>query len=1015
MDNGKNEIISAKDNIFQKFAKQVSDLIDTAKAKIVKRIIVNFHSEYSAINMAKSIKNDDIKLQVIPLFEDDYNKVNVATTLNTNESKLKSINLINEYEAKEDVLSSINSDLKKLELLSSGDEKIVDIVAKQLNVFKDLTNYKGKIELLKDTMATFEQANNFNVEDILKKLQEQVQIVDEAKKLPNDNEKIEALAKIENDFLKSEVIKTIEDDGNKIKALALIKSELSRANIVSSLADDDKKIELLSSFQSDKNKSTIIDSLSNDDKKLEVISSINGEFQKALIISKLKDESKKLEALSLLKDDVLKEYAIATLTDEGKIKSLQLLKDDNSIRTVILSITDEDMQIDIALKTLNYEDLKYYMEEGGSTELSQNKKFAEVQNLLKYIDKTKKSRNDDEKLEGVKTLNNEHLKLEIINTINDDAKKAQAIYSISDEKLKIEAITTLKDDNIKLDCIRRLSHDSIIYYRRTQDIDFVKCNIDFFVENEGFKGQVSTQVLQELYEKNNSVIQTIDFRMLQPKYIELLGENKINLISCYPKIQEQFLALGEKESSLFSKCIEEYTERMQTDEWTVLAYELLENLSNGEYKELLNNIDSSQALSQEDLHTLTQVLQNTNWCKISNLDQVRNFEEIRKSKSIEIMEDSNATIEQKQNAVVQKIFGHDLKFANNIIEKFGEDIENIPDGDMKDYVRCLKLLNTIEDETILSEIFNSCEFVQTDKITIERGLKNEYGKLFNEGLYKPETMQLVDKAKNIYEAGTNFKMLVTSVGAYVEHGIDDYKKDWNRPAISSQYFCTSYIRNDMIGTAPINSICYGFSSMKDDALMLSGNNDIYSGTITFKPHAARQEKYYTPDQQINKTDNYNEMCFRRIQNGEKKQPDYIVVFRKNGKISNMKQAEKASKQWGNMPIVIVDIDKCLEAERQKLNNLMQKYKQKPTPALTKMINQKVRNNRVTDYKFAVDINDELEKMNDEYNRFEKQKEESAQNTQEIEMKREGDSSKESKMQILYRTVKQSVEEDKDER
>ena len=161
MDNGKNEIISVKDNIFQRFAKQVSDLIDTAKAKIVKRIIVNFHSEYSAINMTKSIKNDDIKLQVISLFEDDYNKVNVATTLNTNESKLKSINLINEYEAKEDVLSSINSDLKKLELLSSGDEKIVDIVAKQLNVFKDLTNYKGKIELLKDTMATLEQANNF--------------------------------------------------------------------------------------------------------------------------------------------------------------------------------------------------------------------------------------------------------------------------------------------------------------------------------------------------------------------------------------------------------------------------------------------------------------------------------------------------------------------------------------------------------------------------------------------------------------------------------------------------------------------------------------------------------------------------------------------------------------------------------------------------------------------------------------------------------------------------------------
>ena len=69
---------------------------------------------------------------------------------------------------------------------------------------------------------------------------------------------------------------------------------------------------------------------------------------------------------------------------------------------------------------------------------------------------------------------------------------------------------------------------------------------------------------------------------------------------------------------------------------------------------------------------------------------------------------------------------------------------------------------------------------------------------------------------------TDFKIIMTSVGAYYDQTKrrTNYREDWNRADIECQHVCTSYIRNDMIGTAPINNICYGFSEMAEGSLIM---------------------------------------------------------------------------------------------------------------------------------------------------------------------------------------------------
>ena len=187
----------------------------------------------------------------------------------------------------------------------------------------------------------------------------------------------------------------------------------------------------------------------------------------------------------------------------------------------------------------------------------------------------------------------------------------------------------------------------------------------------------------------------------------------------------------------------------------------------------------------------------------------------------------------------------------------------------------------------------------------------------------------------------------------------NYKDNWNRPKLSTPHFCCSYIRNDMMGTAPIGSICYGFNSMQDDSLVCSGSHDIYSNSDAITTEASREEYYLSHDTQIDRTVRYNEMDFRRTQHGDKVGPDYVIVFKENGEIQHLDMAKKAQEDWGGIPIVVIDKQACLDAEKEKVEQLKEQFNQATSEQekqdIAIEIVQKVRNNKQTLYEFANDI------------------------------------------------------------
>ena len=437
-----------------------------------------------------------------------------------------------------------------------------------------------------------------------------------------------------------------------------------------------------------------------------------------------------------------------------------------------------------------------------------------------------------------------------------------------------------KPEEKRIEFLKISDKESIRLYRQQYaSSKFIKKYIDEFIKLE--ENNIDKDILLKMSEKNEDVLKT-DFKILAKKYIDLLGIDIVNQIACYQDIINNFVSLNDNELKLLSKLLNLYISKTKNYEWTNLANILIDNLES--YEELIENLNKMEYIN---IGRLIPILIHKNTFNIRSIEDIENFQKIKRKKCEELINSQN--IKEKQESILLKIYGQNIQEAEKFVRKFGEDIDKIQDEE------------------------------------------------------------------NLYSAGTNFKMIITSVAPFVYNEIENYKKDWNRPSIGSQHFCASYIRNDMLGHAIIPHVCYGFEQMSLDSLVLSGTNDIFLSGFSFETTSKREEKYLAPDSQIQQTQRYNEMDFKRIQSGNKKQPDYIVVFKKNGKIKNMRKAKKASYDFENLPIVVIDVDECLRTEKEKIKKLYEEYKKTGSEEIKLELSEKIRNNRVTDPEFYKDI------------------------------------------------------------
>jgi len=483
---------------------------------------------------------------------------------------------------------------------------------------------------------------------------------------------------------------------------------------------------------------------------------------------------------------------------------------------------------------------------------------------------------------------------------------------------------------------------------------FVKENIKEIVKLEFDENDINKKLeLITKIEENvgDNIYLNMDFNILSTQYIDAIGIDGIISIALNTEKQNKLLSLDKTKLEILGRCLNNNSFKNEPDTYKMILDKMLENIATDNFNNLFSDIDDIAELTDIDIQTFQQIIQNKNRFEINSLNELRDYGNAKKRKCDEWINSDN--IEEKRLAVFEKIFGQDWCLL------FYYDIEKIQDENIKKYLKCIKEISKINIPQILDKIYNECsEQMEVDKFAIEKEIKSEYGKLYNEGLFIVDNAQRleIDGNNNVFEAGTDFAMIIHSrIGIRNSGGSKNYYDDWYRNKNSqgfADYFCASYIRNDMITGAGIeDNVVYGFSSLSPRSFCGSSQADL--GTTLNSIESCSSPEYI-----INNTGNagrgvimaspYNEIDYKYFSDGKRQQPSYIVVFRINGELTNWKKAINAQQDWkGKLPIVIVDVNKCIESEKQKVEEMKKEYEKTKSPILARQIYNKIRNNQHT--------------------------------------------------------------------
>lgn len=743
-------------------------------------------------------------------------------------------------------------------------------------------------------------------------------------------------------------LRTIKDDNYLYNFIKSYNSKISsdyKAEIITSLENDDLKIQFIEEYIDEpENLAIIIKSIKNDRLKLNL-------YNKYKDI--LEEDLKYISLLSTFQNDSLKIQCIKEHPD---------LKLNKSYDKLIISLQNEES----LYKLWNIVPLR-----------------AKI--ILIYKMK------EEQKVNFLNILNNE---ISLNSYSKSDIENITDIIINLSPQNKKYIINNCHNINFKLSPILRsqLDYEDILFLLkkrgnkitskmiRTEKLlpsELILNNIDLFLDKEEISNKTQIKdIIYQLYQTNNDIVYTILWPLLTPKYIETLGLNKLNVLCSFRELEDALLKFDEKQYETFYRCLNNYTSKNTYTDWNYAAYQMIKaiHFAKMDDRDITHLITD---FNQINIDTLTKILIHGDQYGIKTIDDIINYEQHLKEKTDKDIKSHNLSV--KRNAIFIKGFGlsdhHSFLsgFRDQIVNGLSRiyhiyktDIDLIESTELKKLFSFIKKVLETNSEEELEQIYKEIPNNYIDSYKLESQLKNELLKLYNKELLQLDNLK--QNKDGLYEAGTEFSIIATSIGAYVTNTPENYKTDWNRPSLASQHFCTNFIRNDMLGTAPIPHLMYGFTHMEPYSLLLSGPTDIYSSGAEFISKAYKKEVYYAPNNQINQTAynqkyKYNEMDFKRIQNGQKKQPDYILVFRKNGLISNLEEAKKASMQWDNLPIVVIDIDLCLKSEYNKLIELINQFYQSPTLEIYNQIKTKILNNRITEPTFAENINlNELKEM-----------------------------------------------------
>lgn len=496
---------------------------------------------------------------------------------------------------------------------------------------------------------------------------------------------------------------------------------------------------------------------------------------------------------------------------------------------------------------------------------------------------------------------------------------------------------------------------------------------------------------KEFYKSNDEISKTLNPSFLSMITKEKFSENQIEILSCYPKLQDEIVKLNLNQDNIKSKIIykvaSNYNENM---EWITLLEKIIDNINNSNFIDLFNDLEDVN-LSDNDLKNLLHLLISNNNLDIISYEELKNYNQCRKE-YIDLLIRRN-TVGSLKTAYFEKTFGINLAQALELVKIYGESInqdslEKLSQEEKLLFSILFQIKETINinNVEILKKYVDSVPIVEISSdmsINFEGKLKKVFTDKFNDSLTKPlEENKIItnDDFDIYYAAGKDgskeMRLMITSIGAYTGmNEPDDYYAGWNMSKIASHGCCCSYVGESNLGTAEVKYCCFGFVDYEPGSLLMSAPYDLcsMSSKDSYDVQSLYSPQFLFPEDILDYTRHtHNETVWERrnidkSNQVNKKQPSYIVYFANNfedrlSDIDSKKQWESVKKAAVDfsinnkpLPIMVVEREKIAKYQTTHIDQMSEEFNKTSNKELIEDIVVTFENNYAGNRKFHPDI------------------------------------------------------------
>lgn len=412
-----------------------------------------------------------------------------------------------------------------------------------------------------------------------------------------------------------------------------------------------------------------------------------------------------------------------------------------------------------------------------------------------------------------------------------------------------------------------------------------------------------------------------------------------------------------------------------SENWHIELNALLKNIESPRYEELMKDILNSN-VEKLPIQQLINVFSNSkNHFRIETIEDAKNFESIRRQECIDILsgkepeymswEFGNLSEDNKKRfALLQLSFGIDIDQAEELVKKYGTDIEDIilPNGaegnQIKNIMETIKMILSPEIDIQKFYIQSKDKLLDLNMQNADYGFArleaknlNLYANLYNESLgLESEEIKYVNYEGSkieVHEVTGDFNILLRlEQNVDSENGAKEFiERVFNNASLQVNGNCKTYIGQNFINYVQVESsdIClFGYMHCEKNSLHYASATNIISGknNIAFSPGSAKSDtgngiKLRRPDRIIdNARAGLNETTTQKWKyNSEKGKidvdmPDFIIYVQEtnNTDLENDKRWKVAQMVARRLEktILIIPREKCAEMEYKKLEGMKHK-------------------------------------------------------------------------------------------